>query len=271
MNDDYFLAGDIEKDRLQLQALVWESEAKEMLNQIGVGTGWSCVDFGCGAMGILGVLARIVGIQGRVVGIDFDELQLDAAGKYLEQEDLNFVELRQSDVNDSGYLSDTFDLVHSRFLLPHVNSHEAVLNEMIRITKPGGTIAIEESDHSSWKFLPVCPEWNRLLKVCEETFALKNKLDMGSDIFSLLRNAGLKNVRVRAAVKALQDSHSYMGMILTGVEAIRERAVYSGITSNNEMDHLVHSVKQCIADPNRIQITFTLIQVWGQKQSGNQT
>jgi SAM-dependent methyltransferase len=265
MNADYLLSSDEEKDRQQLQSLFWESDAEAMLDQIGVRVGWKCIDLGCGAIGILGLLARWVGIQGRIVGVDFDESHLKVAQTYLEQENLNFVELRQADVTNSGYQSNMFDLVHSRFLLPFIDKPESLLNEMIRLAKPGGTIALEESDHSSWKFYPLCPEWGRLLRVCEDTFALKSDLNMGRKTFYMLRKAGLKDVKVRASVKALQDEHPYMRMVLTGVEAIRNRAVDTGITTDEELDKLVQAVEQCVSDPNRIQITFTLIQVWGQK------
>lgn len=265
LNTDYLLSSDKEKDRQRLQSLIWESDAEAMLEEIGVRMGWECIDLGCGTMGILGLLGRQVGIQGRVVGVDFDESHLKAAQTYLEKENLNFVELRQSDVTGTEYQSNMFDLVHSRFLLPFIDSPESLLIEMIRLAKPGGTIALEESDHSSWKFYPLCSEWDKLLKVCEDTFALKSDLNMGRKTFSMLRNAGLKDVKVRASVKALQNKHPYMRMVLTGVEAIRNRAVEANITTDEELDKLVQAVEQCVSDPNRIQITFTLIQVWGKK------
>jgi hypothetical protein len=63
-----------ELERLHLQAGVWEPETDVMLDRIGVQAGWSCLDMGCGAMGILGPLARRVGSHGRVVGVDLDAL-----------------------------------------------------------------------------------------------------------------------------------------------------------------------------------------------------
>ena len=265
MNTDYFLCSKKEKDRLQLQAGIWEADAEAMLDRIGVNEGWTSVDLGCGAMGILGPLGRRVGPSGRVIGVDSDENLLKVGRSYLEQEELNFVELHRADITDTVFPQNMFDLVHSRFLLPHVSDPDSLLREMIRIAKPGGVISIQESDHSSWKFWPDCPGWDRLLKICEDTFALKNDLNMGRRIFAMLRRAGLEAVEVRAAVKALQDAHPYMRMVLTGVEAIRQRAIDAGISTAEELDRLVKSVENCVSDPDYIQITFTLIQAWGKK------
>lgn len=265
MNSEYFLSSEKEIDRLQIQSKVWNADVEIMLDEIGVSKGWSCIDLGCGAIGILGLLARRVGVEGRVVGVDFDNSHLEVARSYLDQEKMHFVELRKADVNNSLYPKNTFDFAHSRFLLPHVSDPEKLLSNMIELVKPGGIIAIEESDHSSWKFWPNCADWDRLIEICEDTFAQKSDLNMGRHIFSMLRSSGLKNVKVRASVMAFQDSHPYMKMALDGVDAIRERAVEAGITTNKELDKIIDSVKKWISNPNHIQISFTLIQSWGKK------
>lgn len=269
MKLEYFLHGDKELERLQLQARVWEPEAEAMLNLIEVHSGWSCIDLGCGAMGILGPLARRVGPEGQVIGIDLDDSYLSAAHHYVEHEALGNVVLRQSDVTNPGYPPNTFDLLHSRFLLPHVESPECLLNQMISLAKPGGIVAIEENDHSSWNFWPPCHEWTRFLELIEKTFALQGDINIGRRTYNMLRNAGLKKVKVRAAVQALLDCHPYMRMAVTGAEAMRERAVAAGITTHDELDRLSQAVEQCAADPHRIQISFTLIQAWGTNPGDN--
>jgi trans-aconitate methyltransferase len=80
----YLLAGSAsELERLRLQARVREPEAEAILDQIGIQTGWSCIDLGCGAMGILDPLSRRVGASGRVIGVDNDQKQLAAARAYV--------------------------------------------------------------------------------------------------------------------------------------------------------------------------------------------
>lgn len=265
LSHGYFLAGAEELERLELQAGVWEPEADAMLERIGVAPGWSCADLGCGAVGILGPLYRRTGQLGRVIGLDADCSLLNAARAYVQREGLSNIELVEGDVGATGLPQASFDLVHARFLLPHVESPEGVLREMIALAKPGGTIALQENDHSSWNFHPPCPAWSRLLSLLEQTFALKGDINIGRRTFHMLKSAGLEDVQVRAAVLALQDCHPYMRMPLIGARAMRGRLIASGLTDEKEFEELTQAVEQAANDPDRVQVTFTLIQAWGRK------
>jgi len=264
---DYFLASEAELERLQLQARVWQTEAENMLDQIGIQSGWSCIDLGCGAMGILGPLSLRAGPSGRVVGQDIDERLLFAAQAYTQKEKLANVELLIGDVVNTTLPQDSFDLVHARFVLPHVPV-DKFLEEMIRLAKPGGVVAVQEPDHSSWNFYPPCEKWKRLVGLLEDTFALQGDINIGKRTYHLLQQAGLQEVKVRAAVLALQDRHPYMRMAIVGAQAMRSRMIKAGLTTEDEFENLIQAVKQCTDDPQRIQITFTVTQVWGRKLSG---
>jgi len=261
----YFLASDEELGRLQVQARVWEPDAEIMLDQVGVGPGWKCVDMGCGGMGILRPLSKRVGPSGQVVGLDRDMSLLDAAAAYKAAEDLSNVELRQGDVANPDLPKDAFDFVHSRFLLPHVDEPIEVLRSKIALAKPGGVIASQENDHSSWNFYPDCPEWDALLELLEQTFALRGDINIGRRTFHMFKACGLQDVKIRTSVQALQDCHPYMRMPLIGASAMRERMIGAGLTTARELDHLIKSVERAVNDPDRVQITFTLVQVWGWK------
>jgi len=81
---DYLLSDSAsELKRIRLQARVWEAETEAWLDHMGPMTGWRCLDLGCGAMGILGPLARRVGPRGRVLGVDIDSVQLGGARAFV--------------------------------------------------------------------------------------------------------------------------------------------------------------------------------------------
>lgn len=261
---DYILASPKEKARLQLQARVWEAESEAMLDRIGIQPGWSCVDLGCGAMGILGPLSRRVGAQGRVVGIDADTHLLTAAQGYIAEEGLANVELREGDIHHTGLPHASFDLVHERFVLPYVNVQD-VLCEMIALARPGGIIAVEEPDQYSWNYYPESPHWPRLKAIIEAAFALRGDINMGRRTYTLLREAGLEDVRVRAGVVALQNSHPYMRLPIMGVTAMRQHIIKAGIASDAELDDLLADVERMVSEPQTMAIMFTLVQVWGRK------
>ncbi len=264
---DYVLASKDEMERLQLQARVWEPETEIMLDRIGVQAGWSCVDMGCGAMGILGPLARRVGVGGRVIGVDSEESLLAAAQAYVKMENLTNVELRKRDVMSVGLPAESFDFVHERFVFPHVTSPESLLQEMLTLTRPGGYVAVQEPDHSSWNFYPPSEKWSRLIRIIEAAFALRGDINIGRRTYFMLRKAGLEDVTIRAAILALQNNHPYMRMAVIGANAMRQRIIAAGLSTDAELADLLLDAEQRANDPDTFQISFTVTQVWGRKPS----
>jgi SAM-dependent methyltransferase len=263
--DDYILLSDAEKARLQLQARVWEPETERLLDDVDIKAGWSCLDMGCGAMGVLGPLSRRVGSGGRVLGLEMDPGLLAAARQYIDEELLTNVELRNGDAFESGLNPDAFDLVHERFVLPHVADPQALLREMIRLTRPGGIVVVQEPDHSSWNFWPYHEKWPRLLHILESALALRGDINIGRRTFHMAKQAGLKDVYLRAGIVALQNSHPYMKMPLVAAGAMRSHMLSAGLASEAELDDLLNDIDQHASDSETVMISFTVTQVWGRK------
>jgi hypothetical protein len=81
----------------------------------------------------------------------------------------------------------------------------------------------------------------------------------------MLRQAGLEDVQVRAAVIALQNCHPYMRSPLQFATSLRPRILDNGILSEAELDSAVAACEQFISDPATLVLTFTVLQVWGRK------
>ena len=62
--------------RPRLQAQVWGPAAIDFLSILDISPGSRALDLGCGAMGIVGTLSRLVGDSGTVIGLDIDATQL---------------------------------------------------------------------------------------------------------------------------------------------------------------------------------------------------
>ena len=263
---DYILLSDVEKERLQLQARVWQPETERLLDAIGLQAGWTCLEMGCGAMGVLGPLSQRVGLNGRVTGLEMDAKLLAAAQQYIDDEGLTNVTLQQGDAHQSGLSPESFDLVHERFVFPHVADPSALLQEMIGLTKPGGLIILQEPDHSSWNLWPFSEKWPRLLHILESALALRGDINIGRRTFHLARQAGLADVQLRAGVVALQDAHPYMKMPMIAASAMRPHMLAAGLTSESELDDLLADFEQRTTAPETTMITFTTTQVWGWKR-----
>src|SRR5262249_896792 len=209
---DYLLSDSAsELERLRLQARVWEAETEAWLDHMGPITGWRCLDLGCGAMGILGPLARRVGPRGRVLGVDIDPVQLRGARAFVAENALANVEILEADAFASPLPAETLDLTHVRFLFAPVGRDARLMNELWRLTKPGGIIAIQEPDSAAWRCCPPSETWDRLKTAIQEAFRLGGgDFDAGRRTLMMLRDRGAENVQMRAAVVALSPSHPYL-------------------------------------------------------------
>src|SRR5437867_4573113 len=169
---EYLLAGGAaELERLQLQARVWEPEAEAMLEMIGVASGWRCIDLGCGALGLLGPLSRRVGPKGEVTGVDMDAKQLTAARAYVAAENLKNAKVLELDAYNTRLPGESVDLTHVRFAFAPVGREADLLREMIALSRPGGTIAIQQPDAASWNSYPPHPPWKKVKELILAAFS----------------------------------------------------------------------------------------------------
>ena len=111
------------------------------LQEIGVGPGWHCLEVGGGGGSIAAWLAARVAPTGHVLVTDIDT-------RFLETLQLPRTEVRRHDVATDPLPESTFDLVHSRLVLQHVDRRETALARMVAALKPGGWLIDEEYDVS---------------------------------------------------------------------------------------------------------------------------
>jgi SAM-dependent methyltransferase len=219
-------------------------------------------------MGILGPLARRVGPGGRVVGLDIDSRQLAGARAYVEDTRLDNVEIVEGDAYRTGLPDASFDLVHVRFLFAPLGRDDALLAEMLRIARPGGLLAIQEPDSASWSCFPPSPAWDKLKATILAAFRRGGgDFDAGRRTFGMLRRIGLKEVRLRAAIVALQDGHPYMRLPIQFATTLRARILDGGLMTAEELDAAMADCEAVARNPDTIVTSFVVTQVCGRKPS----
>lgn len=264
-DSEYILSSPVEKERLQLQARLWEPKVEALLERLGVQPGWHCLDVGCGAMGILGPLSRRVGPTGRVVGIDIDPKLLAAARAYIADENLTNVEIYAKDARNTDLPRESFDLVHTRFMLVFGHAPE-ILQEMFTLTRPGGLIVAQETDQSAWNFYPANDVWPRLKAVLEEAFLhIGGNANLGPLLLPLMRNLGLVDLQFQVSSLALTGPHPYMQMPLIGAQGFRPVILQNNLLSEQELNELLTAYEQMITRPETYATWFNVNQVWGRK------
>ena len=155
--------------------------------------GDSLLDVGCGPGTLTVDLARRVA-PGPVLGVDAADGVLDRARRHAAEAGVA-VEFAVGDVYHLDLPDDSFDVVHAHQVLQHLSDPVRALREMRRVARPGGLVAVRDSDYGAFTWFPASPgldEWRHLYR--EVTLANRAECDAGRRLLSWVRAAGFTDV-----------------------------------------------------------------------------
>ena len=251
-----------EIERLDAQARSLAPDARTMLELIGVQAGWTCLDLGCGAGGITGLMSERVGPTGRVVGLDKDEGFLTHAAARAPGN----VEFRLGDAYDSGLPAGTFDLVHLRFVASTSGNAEGLLREAMRLTRPGGVVALQEPDVETFSCYPPHPAWDRLMAAMLDVFAsVGADVHLARRLYRMVRDAGLRDVHYRPFLIGIRSTDPMVDHLPATVESLRSTILKRGLLSEAELPVLLEQCRSHLRDPGTVVRSFMVAQIWGRK------
>jgi SAM-dependent methyltransferase len=256
--------GEIERLRAQAGAIAFD--AGVMLDRIGVGSGWRCLDLGCGAGGILELLGARVGPAGRAVGLDADPVMLRAARDWTRAHGLANVGLVAGDAYRPALRPEAFDLVHVRFLASTAGRGADLLREGLALVRPGGVLAFEEPDTETLRCHPPHPAWDRLKRALQAAFeSAGGDTRIGHRLYRLLRHAGLEEVRYRPFLVGVTAGEPMADYLPATVESIRSTLLGKALIGETELDETLAACRRHLADPDTVFTTFLVVQTWGRK------
>lgn len=150
------------------------------------------LDVGAGPGTITADLAQRVA---RVTATEIGEAELDLTRATIAERGITTVDFQVADVHQLPFDDDTFDVTHAHQVLQHVSDPVQALREMARVTRPGGIIAVRDSDYSAFTWWPAAPqldEWLRLY--LDAARANGGEPDAGRRLLSWAHAAGIEQV-----------------------------------------------------------------------------
>jgi demethylmenaquinone methyltransferase/2-methoxy-6-polyprenyl-1,4-benzoquinol methylase len=126
-----------------------------LVSRVPVGQDDAVLDVASGTAAVAIELARRTGCS--VVGVDQSNEMLAVGRRRVEQAGLeDRVRLVRGNAEQLPFQDATFDAVTFTYLLRYVDDREATMRELVRVTRPGGTIAALEFG------VPPAPLWGAL-------------------------------------------------------------------------------------------------------------
>jgi SAM-dependent methyltransferase len=157
--------------------------------------GMRLLDVGCGPGTITMDLAEALGPTGRVTALERSGEALDLARGEAVRRGTTNVDFVVGDVAGLALPDDAFDVVHAHQVLQHVDEPVGALREMRRVCRPGGVVAVRDSDYGGFVWHPQTAELDRWREVYLQV-TRSNDADAyaGRRLLSWARAAGFEDV-----------------------------------------------------------------------------
>ncbi len=229
-----------------------------LVDPLGAAPGEVIVDFGCGPGDVAVELARAVGPGGRVHAVDLNRDLLDLARGAAERAGvLDRIEFHHVTDEVLPVPDGTADRVVFKSVLLYVPDVDAVMAEAVRVLRPGGVVAAQDTDF----WLSACTafdrdEWRSFLDAVRPAFADPT---MGRNLRGALRRAGLQGVTTSAA-PMVDDRGGFRGTL----ENFLGYARAVGTMTDAALDAMAARADAAIADGDWL-FVLTFFQAQGTK------
>jgi SAM-dependent methyltransferase len=237
-----------------------------VLDRVGLSTGMTCLDLGCGPGEVMRLMAERVGPTGRIVGIDVDaklgrEMLSVLKGKGYQQ--CSFVEGDMESLEQIE--SDRFDLVFARLLLLHLDDPVLALRKMYCRVRPGGRIVVQDYYFPAMDSYPALESLDEYKKVF---FGVYNKegreTRMGIKLPGFFIEAGIgppDGTKVSGFLHPIRDGAK---MIAAAYRSVLPLALKHGITTE-ERSRWFFEEMQKAESANCYMLSPLLLSAWRHK------
>lgn len=244
-----------------------------MVDTLPIEPGQTILDMACGDGVYSPMLAERVGKGGRIVAVDLKSEYLEIARKEAAKSPVSsIIEFVEAPIDGLPFEDGTFDLVWCAQSLYSLPEPVSALKHMLRVTKPGGIVAVLEGDTLHHVILPWPVEVELSVRAAElQSLAHRaedpSKFYVGRQLRQVFREAGLEKIEGRSFATDRYaplgaDEIEYLEEYLKGLTKKIDR--YFDGTIRPEYDRLVDrkSGSSLVDDPD---LTVTCIDhvVWG--------
>jgi ubiquinone/menaquinone biosynthesis C-methylase UbiE len=191
--------------------------------------GQHLLDVGCGLGDDVRALARLVGASGSVVGLDQSERLLEAAQRRSEgfAYPVSFV---HGDMHHLPFAAASFDGCRAERVLLHTAQPFQALEEMRRVTRPGGRIVVSEPDLDTLIFHASSQAAVRKLTQWHSDGVRNGAI--GRWLPEIFQQCGLEDIQALPTVAYTAELSNYP-------QTLAQRALEAGVLTQDETQNLI--------------------------------
>ncbi len=251
-------------DRLRRLAALRLPDTSRLFDRVGVAPGWRCVDLGCGSGDITAEIARRVGPQGTVTGVDMDPIKIELSTATHRLANIDF------QVADLETWSDPagFDMVYCGLVLQHLPDPASLVRRMWAAIRPGGALVVEDADFDGLFCYPPSAAFDFYADNYREVLRRRGgDPAMGRKLCRLFLDAGIPAPELSMVQRAVPGGDG-KGMALSTLVATGDAILSEGLASRDEVDRAVAALADYTADPATVTGEPRIFQVWARAPGG---
>lgn len=228
---------DAETQRLIQQSRFINPFTEHALRAAGIGNGMKVLDAGSGPGDVALIVAKLVGPQGNVVGVDVNRDGLALARARSSAAGYANIEFVDGDCR-TARVGDGFDAVIGRLVLTYVSDPPETLRSLVERLKSGGVVVFQEYMPVSVTTYPEMPLW-RKANAWTRAAALHAGVDLnvGYKLHQHFTEAGLPapHMQVDAQLGGGNDWDGY-SYLATTLKSMLPLILESGAATAEEVD-----------------------------------
>ena len=239
--------------RLQTQAEEFSTSTEESLMKLGIKPDVTVVDIGCGTGSVSFMISPMVGERGLVVGVDSNQYAINYCNEIARNNAILNAKFMIADAISLDFESHTFDVAYSRFLFQHVKEAKEALREMIRITKPGGVIMVEDCDLFTWLVYPKNESVSKLWH-WYESIQVERGTDpeIGRKLYAMFLDEGLEPSVDVYSKSVYLNRNAFWKSITAVLEKI----------NSDQLKSLISGIEEFAMTPNSLFVFPLVFRVW---------
>ena len=211
------------------------------------------LDLGCGPGTITTGLGRYAG---RVVGLDKSAEMVEAARNHATDCGQANVSFQEGSVYNLPWSDATFDVVYAHQVLQHLSNPVEALSEARRVLKPGGQVAVRDSDYGTMVHAPVIPAIERWRELYHQVAAANGgEADAGRYLLSWVTEAGFAEPVATTSTTTWADPDGRaewgeMWAVRATDSDFANHAVGNGLATRAELHEIADGFRQWASRPD---------------------